>query len=143
MPVVVGNAVGTIVGGHAISKTRRYKHLTLAGQLSSATCFTLMVIRWHGSTSWADSSCVFLAGLGMGISQSSTFVHLAASLENSELVLAGTTWFLSQSFGGLVGACFSTAVINGTLRSALEHALSGLPDKDSVCASLENRERRC
>ncbi|OQV04216.1 hypothetical protein CLAIMM_09132 [Cladophialophora immunda] len=101
VPVVIGNATGTLLGGHLISKTKRYKYLTVCGICCSLTCFTLMCLRWHGATNWAESCYVYLAGFGMGTTQSTTFVHLAASLEHAEIAIAGTTWFLAQSFGSL------------------------------------------
>jgi len=91
-----------------------------------------MSIRWHGSTNLVESFYVFLAGYGMGTSQATTFVHLAASLDRSEISIAGTTWFLAQSFGSLVGASSATSVINRALLSNLSSGLDGFSDKASV-----------
>jgi hypothetical protein len=69
----------------------------------------------------------------MGTTQSTTFVHLAASLDRSEVAIAGTTWFLAQSFGSLIGASCATALMNSVLGSTLDHALDYLKEKDVVC----------
>lgn len=133
--MVVGNATGAILGGHLISKTKRYKILTVFGLCCSLTCFSLLSLRWHGATNWAESLYPYLAGMGMGISQSTTFVHLAASLDHSEIAIAGTTWFLSQSFGSLVGASFATALMNRVLVSTLKKNLAGFENKVAVSVS--------
>ena len=68
----------------------------------------------------------------MGIIQATTFVHLAASLDHSEIAIAGASWFLAQSVGGLLGASLSTAAIGLVLRNNLEAALAGIPGRDRV-----------
>ncbi|KIW98607.1 uncharacterized protein Z519_00268 [Cladophialophora bantiana CBS 173.52] len=132
VPVVISNASGTLLGGHLISKTKRYKYLTVLGICCSLACFALMCLRWHDATNWAESCYVYLAGFGRGTTQSSTFVHLAASLDHSDIAIAGTTWFLSQSFGSLVGAGFATSLMNGILISTLEKNLTGSKDKVTI-----------
>lgn len=132
VPVVVGNAIGTITGGYMINRTGHYKIQTLVGQSTSILCFTLMALRWHGRTNWAESLYVSLAGFGIGTTQSTSFMHLAARLENAEIAIASSIWFLSQSFGTLVGASLSTTLINSVLKHSLEQGLGGLPHKDTV-----------
>lgn len=68
----------------------------------------------------------------MGTSQSTTFVHLAASLERTEMAIAGTTWFLAQSMGSLIGASFDIALTNAVLGSRLRNGLRGIDNQASV-----------
>jgi hypothetical protein len=70
----------------------------------------------------------------MGIIQSTTFIHLVASVDNSEVSIAGTTWFLAQSIGILVGASFSTTLINSVLQFRMETLLDGLENKQEVAS---------
>lgn len=133
VPVVIGNATGTILGGNVISKTKKYKWLTVFGICCSITCFTFMCVRWHGQTNWPEACAVYLAGFGMGTSQSTTFVHLAASLDHSDIAIAGTTWFLAQSSGSLIGASFDISLMNAVLRSDLDRGLNGIENKTQVC----------
>ncbi|KAH6684913.1 major facilitator superfamily domain-containing protein [Plectosphaerella plurivora] len=132
VPVVLGNAFGTVLSQRIITKTHKYKYLTVLGTSAGLFGFTAIFFRWRGSTSWYDASLVALPGAGMGIIQSSTFVHLAASLEKSEIAIAGASWFLAQNIGALLGASISTAAITFVLRNALEKALRGLPDADEI-----------
>lgn len=130
--MVVGNAVGTILSGRIISRVQRYKTLTLGAIGAGLIGWILILLSWNGRVNLLQSLFVMLPGLGMGTIQSSTFVHLAASLDRHEISIAGTTWFLAQSVGYLVGASFSTALINAMLRTNLDHDLEGLENKAEV-----------
>lgn len=133
VPVVVGNAIGTILSGRLISKSQRYKTLTLCAIGTALAGWVLILLRWNGRINIFESLYVVLPGFGMGTIQSSTFVHLAASLDRSDMAIAGTTWFLAQSMGYLTGASFSTALISAMLHLNLDHGLDGLDNKDEVC----------
>lgn len=138
VPVVVGNAFGTITSQRLITKTQRYKGLTAFGNIIGLVGFSLIFLRWRGSTRWFDALLVSLPGTGMGVIQSTTFVHLAASLERSEIAIAGASWFLAQNIGVLMGASISTATINYALRHGLERLLRGIEGRDEVCENLKS-----
>jgi predicted MFS family arabinose efflux permease len=128
VPVVLGNALGTILSGRLITRQKRYKLLAVFANTSGFVGFALMVLRWHGQTSTAEAFYVILPGLGMGIMQSVTFVHLAASVSHDEVPIAGTSWFLAQNIGALVGASITTSLINRVLRASLQAVLAGEPN---------------
>ncbi|KAH8660573.1 major facilitator superfamily domain-containing protein [Xylariales sp. PMI_506] len=132
VPVVVGNAAGTLISQRLITKSHRYKSLTAFGNTLGLVGFSLILARWHGNIQWYEALFVALPGAGMGIIQSTTFVHLAASLEPSEIAIAGAAWFLAQNIGILLGASFSTAAINYALGYKLEKVLEGIEDKDAA-----------
>ncbi|KAH8170351.1 major facilitator superfamily protein [Sarocladium implicatum] len=132
VPVVVGNALGTVVAGRLISKSKRYKGLMAFANCTGLAGFTLVLLRWHGSTGSMEALYVLLPGVGMGIVQATSFMHLAASVDHDEIAIAGTAWFLAQNVGVLVGASLSTALINKVLRPSLEQALEGEDDAAKV-----------
>lgn len=136
MPVVVGNAIGTVLSGSVITRTKKYKNLTGAGNIAGFIGFLLILWRWQGSTRWMDAILVCLPGAGMGIIQSTTFVHLAASLDHGKVPIAASTWFLAQSVGVLLGASCSTALINRVLVMRLEELLKFVEDRDDVRRSV-------
>ncbi|RSL94893.1 hypothetical protein CEP52_012364 [Fusarium oligoseptatum] len=136
VPVVVGNAFGTIASQRLITKTQRYKGLTAFGNLVGLIGFSLIFLRWRGSTRWFDALLVALPGTGMGVIQSTTFVHLAASLDRSEIAIAGASWFLAQNIGVLMGASISTATINYALRHGLETLLHGIEGRDEIIKNV-------
>ncbi|ETS86976.1 hypothetical protein PFICI_00804 [Pestalotiopsis fici W106-1] len=132
VPVVIGNAFGTILSGQLITRYKRYKVMTAMGNVIGLVGFIIIFLRWRGSTRWYESVFVSLPGMGMGIIQSTTFVHLAASLEHSEIAIAGSAWFLAQNVGILVGASLSTSIINQRTSFLLEKNLDGIENKQQV-----------
>ncbi|CAH0042854.1 unnamed protein product [Clonostachys rhizophaga] len=131
-PVVVGNALGTVLSGKLITRLKRYKTLTALGNGIGLLGFLLLFVTWRGSTSWYTSLLVALPGAGMGILQSTTFLHLAASLDPSDIAIAGSAWFLAQNIGILLGASMSTTVINSVVQSYLQVSLEGFDAKEEI-----------
>ena len=70
----------------------------------------------------------------MGIVQSTTFIHLAASLDQSEMAIAGTTLYLAQIVSVLVGIQVATTVLHARLRIGLHAGLEGVEHKSKVCS---------
>lgn len=130
--IVVGNAVGGLLTGWYIQRTGRYKSVIYVATSLGIICYTLVLVRWHGGSSFIDSSYLVLGGLGMGSTQSTTFVHLVAALNAQDLAVAGTTWFLCQSAGMLIAANVFNMVHNLALTSMLASALEGVADKSKV-----------
>lgn len=140
VPAVVGNATGGLLSGLIISKTGRYKLLTSFASISASIGYTLVLVRWRGVTSWPEVLYIFLGGFGMGIVQSTTFIHLAASLDQSEMAIAGTTLYLAQNVSVLVGIQIATTVLHARLRTSLDDGLEGVKHKSKVCIS---HQRSC
>lgn len=139
--MVVGNALSTVLSGKIINNMREYKVRTACGNISGILGCTLLLLHWDGNTKWFDSLFVVLSGLGMGVLQSATFVHLAASLRQSEVANAGTSWFLTQSVGALAGASMSILLINKVLRAALQRGLSDLKRKSKITHRVTSNVR--
>ena len=138
VPAVVGNAIGGLLSGWVISRTGRYKHLTSFASIAASVGYVLVLVRWRGSTSWPEVLYIFLGGFGMGIVQSTTFIHLAASLEPSEMAIAGTTLYLAQNVSVLVGIQISTTVLHARLRIGLNAGLQGVKHKSKVSTIQNN-----
>lgn len=142
VPAVVGNAVGGLASGFVVSATGRYKHLTSVASLAATIGYTLILIRWNGNTNWWEASYISLGGLGSGIIQSTTFVHLAASLDPSEIAIAGTSLYLAQNVLMLLGIQSATSALHGRLRFSLEEKLEGFKNRDKVSYVTKERENR-
>ena len=139
--IVIGNAVGGLLTGWLVSRTGSYKVLTFLATLLGVTSYVLVLVRWHGTSSWLDTWYLVLGGLGMGCTQNTTFVHLAASLDPSDMAVAGTTWFLSQSVGMLVSANMFDLIHNMALGGFLDQALDGLDNKKEVWKAGLQRQK--
>lgn len=132
VPAVVGNATGGLLSGYIISKTGRYKTLTIAASATASVGYLLVLIRWHGSTSWPEVLYIFFGGFGSGVILSTTFIHLAASLESNEMAIAGTTLYLATNLFLLVGIQLSTTILHARLRASLDADLDAVRHKRKV-----------
>ena len=132
VPAVVGNATAGLISGAVIMKTGRYKTLTTIGSLSASLGYLLLIIRWRGQTGWAEGLYIFFGGFGAGTLQSTTFVHLAASLDHSEIAIAGTAHYLAGTIFLLLGVQASQTVVHTQLRYLLNIGLAGFKHKEQV-----------
>lgn len=82
----------------------------------------------------------------MGIIQSTTFIHLAASLAESEIAIAGTALYLAQNLFLLIGIQLANAILHLRLRATLSSGLEGINHKSKVrllTPSIETRIHTC
>ncbi|KAJ9605518.1 hypothetical protein H2200_010175 [Cladophialophora chaetospira] len=129
VPAVVGNATAGLIGGYTISKTGRYKLFTLLGNAGGCLGYLLVLIRWRGEIHPAETLYIFLGGFASGTNQSTTFIHLAANLDQSKMAVAGTTLYLIQNLFLLIGIQTSTALVHARLRIGLACGLEGVKHK--------------
>lgn len=132
VPSVIGNALGGLLSGFLITKTGKYKLLTILSSAAATAAYTVVYYRWHGATSWADVWYTGFGGFGAGTIQSTTFIHLAASLEASDMAIAGTNLYVAQSVFMLFGIQSATTVLKAALRVNLNESLEGVEHKQQV-----------
>lgn len=133
VPSVVGNATAGLIAGYTISKTGRYKLFTILGNFGGWLGYLLVLLRWRGEIHPAEILYIFLGGFASGTNQSTTFIHLAANLDQSKMAIAGTTLYLIQNLFLLVGIQTSTALVHTRLRIGLDSELEGAKNKKQVC----------
>ncbi|KAF7940449.1 uncharacterized protein EAE98_000576 [Botrytis deweyae] len=125
MPSVIGNAVGGLLAGYIIHKTGHYKPILLLGALSSLTSYALLLLRWHGHTSFLESLYIIPGGFGNGIALSASFIGLTAGVEQEELAIATSGLFLSANVGCVVGVSGAGSIMQAGLEKGLRVALEG------------------
>ncbi|CAM1507734.1 Fc.00g045820.m01.CDS01 [Cosmosporella sp. VM-42] len=135
-PAVIGNTVGGIASGLLIHRTGRYKGLVVFAAISSILCYTLMFLRWHGETGWAESLYVFPGGLGTGIAQSAVFIALQASIIPEDKAAAISGLFLCFPVGAIIGMAGSSAIMLGILKRFVQHELTRLGIDDTAIAEV-------
>ncbi|KAK9771493.1 putative Major facilitator superfamily transporter [Seiridium cardinale] len=118
-PAVAGNTVGALAAGHIIKKTGHYRSLIIFATVAGILCYSLLILRWHGDTNWAESMYIIPGGLGTGIAQSALFVALQASIDPKDKASATSALFLVGPTGATVGMAVGSALIVGGLRNGL------------------------
>ena len=68
----------------------------------------------------------------MGIIQSTSFIHLAASLPQSDIAIAGTTLYLAQNVFLLIGIQIATTILRTSVRNESDANLKHVEGKAKV-----------
>jgi hypothetical protein len=113
-------------------RTGRYKFILAIGALSSSTAYLLMMLRWHGHTSFLESLYIIPGGFGNGIVLSASFISLTAGVEPCQVAIASSGLYLSSNIGMVGGLSVSTAVLLSTLTKQLRISLEGMDDMERV-----------
>ena len=92
-----------------------------------------MIFRWRGNTSIWESLYIGPGGFGNGIILATTFVALAAGVDEAQMAIASNGLYLSANIGGLIGISLASNVLQATLRTGLETGLKGFQDPQPVC----------
>ncbi|KAF2278941.1 MFS general substrate transporter [Westerdykella ornata] len=123
VPAVVGNAIGGVLAGAVIKRTGNYKPPILLSTLSASLSYLLLLLRWHGSTSFLESLYIIPGGFGSGIAQSALFISVQAAIPNQYMAVAASALYLSASVGMMAGMAGAAAVLQGVVRGSLGRRL--------------------
>ena len=126
-PAVLGNTVGGLLSGFLIQRTGRYKRLTILASVCAAISYGLLILRWHGKTSWLESLDIVPGGFGTGMAGSATFIALTVSVSKPEMAMATGGMYLASAVGVVVGIATSSAIQLSSLQTLLVGSLHG-PD---------------
>ena len=91
-----------------------------------------MIFLWRGKTNVWESLYIGPGGLGTGIVLATTFIGLAAGIDESKMAIASTGLYLSANVGSLVGASLASTVLHTSLRNGLNQGLKGFANRESV-----------
>ncbi|KAB5578076.1 major facilitator superfamily domain-containing protein [Coniochaeta sp. 2T2.1] len=125
-PAVAGNCLGGLLSGVFIKRSGRYKILCTFATISSSTCYLLLMLRWHGNTSWLESLYIMPGGFGTGIAQSALFVSLQAAVAAEHMAPAVSMMYLATRVCMMTGLVSSSATMRQFLRVGLNRRLDGL-----------------
>lgn len=115
-----------------LDRTASYKSLTIFGLAAASIGYLLLILTWRGHTNIWESLYIAPGGFGTGIAMSTTFILLAAGVEESQMAIASTGLYQSANVGGLTGASLASSVLQGSLRKGLEKGLEDFPDRQNV-----------
>lgn len=132
MPSVIGNAFGGLATGYIVRKTGRYKLIAMVGGVSGSLAYLLMLLRWHGHTSFLESLYIIPGGFGNGIALSASFVALTARIEPGQVAIASSGLYLSSNIGMVGVLSIAAAILQTTLRKELRIRLEGIGGAEKV-----------
>jgi hypothetical protein len=121
-----------------VCSTGRYKTLSLLAVAAGSIGYLLLILRWHGNTNWLESMYIFPGGFAMGVIQSTLFINVQASIDPAHSAVAASSLYLASSVGMLMGMAGTSAVLQGTLASALERRLTDAGFADRVKQKVNN-----
>lgn len=136
MPSVIGNACGGLLTGYVIRRTGHYKIMSIIGGAAGTLSYLLMLLRWHGHTSFLESLYIFPGGFGNGIALSASFIGLTAGLEAGQVAIASSGLYLSSNIGMVGGLSIASAILQSTLRKELRISLEGMHHRETVSSSV-------
>nr|OQO31991.1 hypothetical protein B0A51_00333 [Rachicladosporium sp. CCFEE 5018] len=119
IPAFVGNTLGGLIAGHSIKYTGRFKPSTVAGPIISLLCMVLLLFTWQGHTSIVGSLAIFPGGFANGMIASSTFVGLAAGVDDHDVAIAASGMYMFSNIGLIAAVSAGSAAFQTTLRSSL------------------------
>lgn len=114
-------------------RTASYKLLTLCGTMFASIGYLLLILRWRGNTSIWESLYIGPGGFGTGVAMATTFVALAAGVDEDQMAIGSTGLYLSANIGGLVGMSLASNILQASLRTGLKSGLRDLPNRQTVC----------
>jgi len=118
-PLMAGVLVASILGGHLVSRTGRYKALPVLGMAASAGAF--LGLAWL--TENADGVqgievCLIALGFGLGLSMPTLTVAIQNAVDPRDLGVATSAAIFFRSLGSAVGVALSGAIVAVHLHGA-------------------------
>ncbi|WP_155060162.1 MDR family MFS transporter [Streptomyces blattellae] len=123
LPLMAGLTGTSIVTGHVVTATGRYKVWPIVGTAVSATGMWLLSRMDPGTSQFETSVNMFVLGLGIGMTMGVLILAVQNSVGRRDLGVASSAINFFRSMGGAVG----TAVFGVIFTTRLSHELSDVP----------------
>ena len=123
LPMMAGMLIGSIVSGHLISRTGRYKVFPIAGTAIATVGLLLLARLDAGSATWFAFLAMFVLGLGLGLVMQVLVLAVQNAVDYADLGVATSGATLFRSIGGSLG----TAALGAIFTARLTAELAGGP----------------
>ncbi|KAL4771045.1 major facilitator superfamily domain-containing protein [Aspergillus nidulans var. acristatus] len=143
----LGVAVGGIVCGLVIKRTKRSKTLILFALTLNLLPHILIFFQWrrsHGETPWQhlqDGVYLFGTGMAPGMLFPALFTAMTSVAPEGELHSCIGTYYLFQQLGIIIGPAAGAAVSQPIFEKGLWRALRGLEEKRMIINRILNEVR--
>ncbi|KAL5045018.1 hypothetical protein BDW71DRAFT_198472 [Aspergillus fruticulosus] len=143
----VGVAVGGIVCGLVIKRTKRSKTVIISALTLSLLCHILIFVHWRqnrGATPWQhvrDGLYLFGMGMAPGMLFPALFTAIASLAPEGELHSCIGTYYLFQQLGVIIGPAAAAAVSQAIFKKELWRALRGIEESKVIINRILNEVR--
>ncbi|WP_173316669.1 MFS transporter [Streptomyces fulvorobeus] len=139
LPMMAGIVGASVVSGHLISRTGRYRIYPLLGCGISAVGMWLLSRLEAGTSRFEYGVWQAVLGLGIGLVMSVLVLAVQNSVRPADLGTATSAHNYFRQIGGSIGAAIFGTLFAGRLSDALDVRLpsgTGLPDPESITPQL-------
>jgi EmrB/QacA subfamily drug resistance transporter len=123
-PQSVGLLITSIAGGQYLSRTGRYKRMTIAGVCLMLIAMALMLTLGPGTPTWHLSAIVVILGLGGGLTMPTMSVVIQNAVSHQYLGVATSARQFFMQIGGVLGTAVFGVVLTATFQSQFRHDVS-------------------
>ncbi|KAJ6151617.1 hypothetical protein N7470_007214 [Penicillium chermesinum] len=121
--------LGGLIAGIVMSRWGKLAHLVRVGAaLMFIGNLLVALLRFHDDN-WKYFAFIFPANLGQGIVYPGILFTFLAAFDHDDHAVSASTVYLIRSLGTVWGVAVTSAIIQNTLSSGLDEALSEVPDK--------------
>ncbi len=123
VPMLLAMVVASIGNGFLISRTGRYKLVTLAGLLLMAIGFWLLTALGIQSTNAEVIRDMILIGVGLGVAMQTFTLIVQNSVERADMGVATSATQLFRSLGGAIGIAIMGTILTQSLQTDIKNHL--------------------
>ncbi|CAG8902564.1 unnamed protein product [Penicillium egyptiacum] len=130
--------LGGLVAGIIMSRWGRLASIVRVGAgLMFVGNVLVMLLRFNDSQ-WKYFAYVIPANLGQGMVYPGILFTFLAAFDHADHAVSASTVYLIRSLGTVWGVAVTATIMQNTLNSGLEEALSGIPDKWKVIDEIRH-----
>ncbi|RDH24246.1 MFS general substrate transporter [Aspergillus niger ATCC 13496] len=104
-------AVGSIISGFSIKRTKRYKKMSLASAAISIVASTLLFFSWHFDRPVWETLLVIPMSTPIGIIISGEFIGMTGRAPQEDMASCVGAYYLSQQLGVILGGSFAPLLV--------------------------------
>jgi EmrB/QacA subfamily drug resistance transporter len=123
-PQSLGVLVTSIIGGQFLSRTGRYRMITVAGAVLMLVATALMLTLGPGASQWHVSVFMVILGLGSGLSMPTMSVVVQNAVPHQFLGVATSSRQFFMQIGGVLGTAIFGVVLASTFQAQFNDNLS-------------------
>ena len=123
-PQSLGLLITSIVGGQILSRTGRYKAITLTGVALIFTATALMLTLSSDTPTWHLSAFVVVLGLGSGLAMPTMGVVIQNAVPHAFLGVATSTRQFFMQIGGVLGTAIFGVLLTTTFQTQFRQNVS-------------------